>query len=85
VRTFALPQGLWPKNRALATAGKWTNPRGGRTTEYRFDAVLEVSGSGAGVPHGAGFDPHAINRYQVIGDNLKNLLDRIEPTRYRVK
>ena len=85
VRTFALPQGLWPKNRALATAGTWTNPHGGRATEYRFDAILEVSGSGTGVPFGADFNPHAINRYQVIGDNLKNLLDRIEPTRYRVR
>jgi hypothetical protein len=44
-----------------------------------------VSGTGAGVPYGAGFNPHAINRYQVIGDNLKNLLDRMEPTRYRVR
>lgn len=85
VRTFALPQGLWPRNRALATAGRWTNPHGGQTTAYRFDAILEVSGSGAGVPYGAGFNPHAITRYQVIGENLKDLLDRIEPTRYRVR
>jgi len=85
VRTFALPQGLWPRNRALATAGQWTNPHSGQTTAYRFDAILEVSGSAAGVPYGAGFNPHAINRYQVIGDNLKSLLDRIEQTRFRVK
>lgn len=85
VRTFALPQGLWPKNRALAKAGTWTDPRSRRTTAYSFDAILEVSGSGAGIPYGAGFTPHAIARYQVVGDNLKSLLDRIESARYRVK
>jgi hypothetical protein len=26
IRSMALPQGLWPKNRALASRGSWTNP-----------------------------------------------------------
>jgi len=85
VRTLALPQGLWPRNRALAFAGQWTDPKSRQTTAYRFDAILEVSGTGAGVPYGPGFNRHAINRYQVIGDNLKSLLDRIETTRYRAR
>src|SRR5688572_6771681 len=44
VRTFALPQGLWPKNRALAWKGSWTDPKSGKTTTYNYDTVLEVSG-----------------------------------------
>src|SRR6476660_2583575 len=34
IRTFALPQGLWPKNRELAWAGSWTDPKGGKTVSY---------------------------------------------------
>jgi len=82
VRTFALPLGIWPKHRALATAGRWTNPRGGRVVDYHFDAILEVTGALSGTAYGPGFDAHAIPRYQVIGDNLAGLLDRIEPARF---
>jgi hypothetical protein len=31
IRAMALPQGLWPKNRALASKGSWTNPKTGKT------------------------------------------------------
>lgn len=82
VRTFALPLGIWPKNRALATAGQWTDPRSKRTTAYRFDAILEVTGALSGTAYDAGFNPHAISRYQVIGENLAGLLDRLEPVRF---
>jgi hypothetical protein len=82
VRTFALPLGVWPKNRSLAHAGQWTNPRDGRTVEYRFEAILEVSGAASGTPYGPGFDPLSIQRYQVIGENLAGYLDRIEPLRF---
>ena len=47
VRTFALPLGIWPKNRALARAGSWRDPKSGRVVSYAFDAVLEVSGGPA--------------------------------------
>src|SRR5688572_3924116 len=31
IRTIALPQGLWPKNRELAWRGSWTDPKSGKT------------------------------------------------------
>ncbi len=83
VRTFALPLGLWPRNKALARAGTWSDPKSGRTVRYRFDAILEVTGALEGTPYGPGFDPFAIPRTQVIGDNLGKLLDAIEPKRFR--
>ncbi|MHB8837842.1 MAG: polysaccharide deacetylase family protein [Gemmatimonadaceae bacterium] len=83
VRTFALPLGLWPRNKALARAGAWSDPKSGRTVRYRFDAILEVTGALEGTPYGPGFDPFAIPRTQVIGDNLGKLLDAIEPKRFR--
>ncbi|MFA6167234.1 MAG: polysaccharide deacetylase family protein [Gemmatimonadaceae bacterium] len=85
VRTFALPLGLWPKNRTLAQAGRWTDPRGARPVDYRFDAILEVTGALAGTPYGPGFNPLAIPRTQVIGDNLAKLLDQVERVRYTPK
>jgi len=42
VRSMALPQGLWPKNRALASHGSWTNPKTGKTTTYNYEVVFEV-------------------------------------------
>jgi len=83
VRTFALPLGLWPKNRALAQAGRWTDEQSARTITYRFDAILEVTGALAGTPYGPAFNPLSIPRTQVIGDNLAKLLDQIERARFR--
>lgn len=85
VRTFALPLGMWPKNRALAQAGRWTDEKSARTIAYRFDAVLEVTGALAGTLYGPGFNPLAIPRTQVVGDNLAKLLDQIERVRYTPK
>ncbi len=81
VRTFALPLGLWPKNRALAVAGSWTDPRTGKTVKYGFDAVLEVSGRPTPGPFSPGFNKRSLNRQQVLGDALVRLLDRNEATR----
>ncbi len=83
VRTFALPLGLWPTNHALALTGRWTDPHSGRAVEYRFDAILEVTGALSGTPYGPGFNPRSIHRTQVIGENLRTLLDEIEPHRFR--
>jgi hypothetical protein len=82
VRTFALPLGIWPKNRALGHTGRWIDPRSKRTVEYQFDAVLEVTGAMSGTAIDSGFNPLAIPRTQVIGENLAALLDRIEPSRF---
>jgi len=82
VRTFALPLGIWPKNRALTRSGSWRDPKTGLMVSYAFDAVLEVSGGPAPSRDVPGFDPGKLPRVQVIGDNLARELDRIEKTRY---
>jgi hypothetical protein len=82
VRTFALPLGIWPKNRQLAHAGSWRDPRSGQVVSYRFDAILEVSGGPARSPRSPGFDPLRLPRIQIIGDNLARELDRLEKDRY---
>ncbi len=81
VRTFALPLGLWPKNRALAVAGSWTDPRSKKSLTYGFDAVLEVSGQPTKGPYSAGFNKHSLNRQQVLGNALVRILDKNEATR----
>jgi hypothetical protein len=78
VRTFALPLGVWPKNRALAVAGEWKNPRGGKIARYDFDAVLEVSGGPARSPYDAGFDPKRLTRIEVFANALERTLDQLE-------
>jgi hypothetical protein len=82
VRTFALPLGIWPRNKALAHEGTWRDPKTGRVVTYRFDAVLEVSGGAARSPAAPEFDPLRLPRIQVIGDNLARELDRLEKDRY---
>jgi len=78
VRTFALPLGSWPKNRALARAGRWKDPRSGREVQYAFDAVLKVSGSPVPSPSSDTFNPHALERIQVFAGELEKLLDRLD-------
>jgi hypothetical protein len=78
VRTFALPLGMWPKNRALAQAGSWKDPKTGRVVSYRFDAILEVSGPAARSPHDPAFNPLSLPRVQVVGDDLEKMLDRLD-------
>ena len=82
VRTFAVPQGLWPKNRVLTRAGQYTDTRSGKVVSYRFDAVLDVSGPASHSPRDPSFDAGNIPRIQVIGDNLRGVLDKLESTRY---
>jgi hypothetical protein len=55
--TFALPLGLWPKNRQLAWHGTYRN---GKT--YTHQTVLEVSGGPNESPFDARYDPHSVNR-----------------------
>ena len=78
VRTFALPKGMWPKNRSLAQKGSWKDPHGGRVVSYRFDAILEVAGRPTVGPNDARFNPLSLNRQQVLGNALEQLLDRID-------
>lgn len=78
VRTLALPYGKWPKNRALAWQGSWTDPRTKQTHAYRFEAVLEVAGGPTRNPYDARFDAHSINRIEAIGDDIRRTLDRLD-------
>jgi hypothetical protein len=71
--TFALPLGMWPKNRSLAWQGTY---RGGRT--YRKEAVLEVSGGPSVSPFDARFNPRSINRFIVAPGALERQLDAYE-------
>ena len=83
VRTFALPLGIWPRNRALATAGAWREPRSGREAGYSFDAVLNVGGPSVPGPRSPSFNPLALTRVQVIGDAPEHLINRLDATNAR--
>ena len=78
VRTFALPLGDWPKNRALASAGSWRDPKSGKSVPYAFDAVLEVSGQPVPSPSSDRFNSHALQRVQVVGSALEQMLDQLD-------
>jgi hypothetical protein len=78
VRTFALPQGLWPKNRPLAWKGSWTDPRSKRTVSYEYDAVLLVAGGPSRSPYDAKFNPRGVTRVIVHGNELEKMLDQLD-------
>lgn len=78
VRTFALPLGMWPKNRALAKAGSWTDPKTGKAFRYDNEAILEVAGGPTESPHDPKFNPLSIKRIEVFGNQLENVLDRLD-------
>lgn len=83
VRTFALPLGVWPKNRALAQRGSWKDPKTGLVYHYDFDAILEVSGGPNRSPNDPLFNPLSLRRVQVNGGELKRVLDMLDRTRSR--
>jgi hypothetical protein len=78
VRSFALPLGMWPRRRELASRGSWRDSRSGRDAKYSFDAVLMVAGGPARSPHDPLFDPTRIPRTIVTGDVLQTTLDQLE-------
>ena len=84
VRTFALPLGVWPKNRALAKSGSWTDPKTGKVFKYNNDAILEVAGGPTESPYDPKFNPLSIKRIEAIGDLIENSLNRLDKngTRY---
>jgi peptidoglycan/xylan/chitin deacetylase (PgdA/CDA1 family) len=83
IRTMALPQGLWPKNRQLAWKGSWTDPRTGKTVNYDFDAVLEVSGGPSRSPYDPAFNSKSITRVEAFGTQVPQVLDRLDKTKTR--
>jgi hypothetical protein len=84
VRTFALPLGVWPKNRALAKSGSWTDPKTKKVVSYNNQAILEVSGGPTESPYDPKFNPLSIKRIEVVGTLMENTLDRMDKngTRY---
>lgn len=78
VRTFALPLGVWPKNRALAKQGSWTDPKKGTVVRYNNEAILEVSGGPTRSPYDPQFNPLSITRIEAIGNDPVRTLDRLE-------
>jgi hypothetical protein len=83
LRTMALPYGIWPKNRPLAWQGSWTDPKTGKTHEYKFDAVLEVAGGPTRSPYDPQFNPKSINRIEAIGDDIVKTLTRLDQSKTR--
>ena len=83
VRTFALPQGLWPKNRPLAWRGSWTDPKSGKTTTYNNETVLEVSGGPVLSPFDPKVDRTRITRLIVSGNALEKALDHLDSSKTR--
>ena len=78
IRSFALPLGIWPKNRALAKSGSWTDPKTGQTVTYDFDAIFEVWGKPVPSPYNPVFNPLSVQRVRVTGNALTNVLDRLD-------
>ncbi len=67
IRGFALPYGLWPKNRALAFSGAWYDKKGKREVSYRNEAVFEVAGGPARSPHDPQWNPKSLPRVPLQG------------------
>jgi peptidoglycan/xylan/chitin deacetylase (PgdA/CDA1 family) len=78
MRSMALPQGLWPKNRALASRGSWTNPKTGKTTAYNYEVVFEVSGGPMRSPYDPAYNPGTTPRIQVIGNAIEATMNKLE-------
>jgi hypothetical protein len=83
LRTMALPYGIWPKNRPLAWQGSWTDPKTGKTHNYKFDAVLEVAGGPTRSPYDPQFNPKSVNRIEAIGDDIVKTLTRLDQSKTR--
>ena len=78
IRSMALPQGLWPKNRALASHGSWTDPKTGKTVTYNWPVVFEVAGGPMRSPYDPAFNPGMTPRIQVIGNAIENTINSLE-------
>jgi peptidoglycan/xylan/chitin deacetylase (PgdA/CDA1 family) len=77
-RSMALPQGLWPKNRALASKGSWTNPKTGKVVSYDYPVVFEVAGGPMRSPYDPAFKPGSTPRIQVIGNAIESTINKLE-------
>lgn len=78
VRAFALPLGMWPKNRTLAQKGSWTDPKTGKVVQYENEAILEVAGGPTRSPYDPQFNPLSMNRLQAVGNDPVRTLDQFD-------
>lgn len=78
VRTFALPLGVWPKNRALAKAGSWTDPKTHKVFTYTNQAILEVAGGPTRSPYDPAFNPLSITRVEILGNVVEQTLNALD-------
>ncbi|MDQ6611401.1 MAG: polysaccharide deacetylase family protein [Gemmatimonadota bacterium] len=79
IRGFALPYGLWPKNKALAYSGSWYDKKGKREVKYANEAVFEVAGGPARSPFDPAFNAHSLPRVQLQGGTkLTPTLDALD-------
>jgi hypothetical protein len=78
IRTFALPLGVWPKNRALAKSGSWKDPKTGKVVSYNNEAILEVSGGPTRSPYDPAFNPLSITRVEVFGNAVEQTLNALD-------
>jgi hypothetical protein len=83
VTTLALPLGQWPKDRSLLRRGSWLDPKSRKVTAYSINAVLMVAGGPSRSPKDSLFNAMQIPRVQVFGDELEQLLDRLDRQRTR--
>lgn len=83
IRTLALPQGLWPKNRDLAHKGSWTDPKTKKTINYNYESVLEVAGGPTRSPYDPQYKPLAMTRIQATGKEIENALNNLDKTKTR--
>jgi len=72
VDLFALPDGGWPKHRALAVHGVWNG------ISYNNRAVLLVGASPSLSPDRVGFDPLAMPRIQAIPQQIDLWLSALD-------
>ena len=78
ITTFALPLGVWPRNRQLAWRGAWRDPKSGQVVRYDYPAVLEVSGGPNVSPYDPRYDPHSIDRIIGYRNAVQIVLDRLD-------
>lgn len=69
--TFALPLGMWPKNKPTAWSGTYRNGK-----RYDNTVVLEVSGGPSVTPWDRRWDPHSVDRFIVAPGALEAQLAR---------
>ena len=83
VRTFALPLGVWPKNRDLARRGAWRDAKSGRVFSYEFGGVLEVAGGPVRSPYDSAFDPLRLRRIEVFADVVERMVAHLDASGMR--